>query len=337
MKSLKENFYSEHQISKSLSKLEIPMVTGFVLDYMHLVCLGVTKKLIKNYINNISSSVHSKISSQLLEIRKCTPTDFQGWPRSLDEFSDFKATEFRFFLLYAGIVVMKGKVSHHEYKLLLALSVVMRILLSETMVKDNSTVSYCKNLLEWFTTESIVFYGPMFSSYNVHSIIHLADDVINHKVSLNKISAFPFENYLGKIKRKIHSGTYTLAQVVKRLDEHSKVIHLLPTKRSVIFNTNFRNRVYYISKIGFVVVEKVVENKYFCKLFKFLKLTNFFESPLPSSVIHIYHLTTLSNCKEIELEQNTLLHKAIMMPCDKGRYVLIPLLHCNLNNNFTNL
>nr|XP_047127820.1 uncharacterized protein LOC124808656 [Hydra vulgaris] len=76
-KKFKENFYLKHQIGKSpLSDIEIRMVTGFVLDYMHLVCLGITKKLMKNYINNIGSSVHSKISSELLEIRKCTPSDF---------------------------------------------------------------------------------------------------------------------------------------------------------------------------------------------------------------------------------------------------------------------
>jgi glycopeptide antibiotics resistance protein len=39
------------------------------------------------------------------------------------------------------------------------------------------------------------------------------DAVINHQVFLNEISAFPFESYLEKMKRKIHSGTYTVAQV----------------------------------------------------------------------------------------------------------------------------
>lgn len=39
--------YEEHQVDVSpLNKLGVGLVSSFVLDYMHLVCLGVMRKLI---------------------------------------------------------------------------------------------------------------------------------------------------------------------------------------------------------------------------------------------------------------------------------------------------
>ena len=41
--------------------------------------------------------------------------------------------------------------------------------------------------------------------YNVHNLLHLSRDVKVFNCSLNHISAFPFENYLQKLKRLVHN------------------------------------------------------------------------------------------------------------------------------------
>lgn len=46
-------------------------------------------------------------------------------------------------------------------------------------------------------------YGETFISHNIHSLIHLADECENFSCSLNKLSAFPFENFLGSMKRLV--------------------------------------------------------------------------------------------------------------------------------------
>lgn len=53
----------------------------------------------------------------------------------------------------------------------------------------------------------------------MHSLIHLADDVVNMKCPLSKITAFSFENALGKIKKMLRSGNRPLPQVCRRLHE----------------------------------------------------------------------------------------------------------------------
>ncbi|XP_065674188.1 uncharacterized protein LOC136091133 [Hydra vulgaris] len=123
-----------------------------------------------------------------------TPSEFQRTATKLDDLLYFKAVEFRFFLLYSGLVVLKGKISGKEYNLFLALSIATRILLSNVFCKQKRYVIFSKKLFIWFTNEAVILYGETFSSYNVHSLIHIADDVLNHNKSLNELSAYPFEN-----------------------------------------------------------------------------------------------------------------------------------------------
>jgi len=46
-------------------------------------------------------------------------------------------------------------------------------------------------------------YGKIQLVYNVHSLIHLADDAKQHG-ALDHISSFPFESYLGRLKKPLH-------------------------------------------------------------------------------------------------------------------------------------
>ena len=57
-----------------------------------------------------------------------------------------------------------------------------------------------------------------FISINVHSLIHIPDDVKKYG-SLDSYSAFRFENHLGKIKLFVRKTANPLAQIVNRLTE----------------------------------------------------------------------------------------------------------------------
>lgn len=72
---------------------------------MHLICLGVTKKLItlwlKGPLKTRLNSVKNKfLSNNLIDIKNVIPIDFHRKSRGLDELPRWKATEFRTFLLY---------------------------------------------------------------------------------------------------------------------------------------------------------------------------------------------------------------------------------------------
>ena len=80
-----------HHASSPLNELGVGCVSSFPLDYMHLVCLGVVRKLISRWINGrlpyrLPNTKISAISDRLVSMRKRLPREFARKPRSLLEF-----------------------------------------------------------------------------------------------------------------------------------------------------------------------------------------------------------------------------------------------------------
>lgn len=65
---------------------------------------------------------------------------------------------------------------------------------------------------------SAKLFGPQFIVHNVHNLIHLPDDVVNHG-PLDSFSAFSFENKLQILKNLIRKSGKPLQQLVNRLEE----------------------------------------------------------------------------------------------------------------------
>ena len=81
---------------------------------------------------------------------------------------------------------------------------------------------YAQSILVQFVHHFSELYGPQQTVYNVHGVTHLANDVKNFGC-LDKFSAFPFENYLGCLKRLVRQPTFPLVKVIKRLLEMSNI------------------------------------------------------------------------------------------------------------------
>ena len=94
--------------------------------------------------------------------------------------------------------------------------VAMSIMLESNDIKRQAYLQYARQLLEHFVVECKNIYGPTFTTYNVHSLIHLHEDVTKWNCSLNDISAFPYENHLQSIKQLVRNGNNPVAPVVKR-------------------------------------------------------------------------------------------------------------------------
>jgi len=106
-----------HVTSSTTIITEIPnldIIYNFPLDYMHLIYLGVMKKLILLWLGSIKKAplsirLHSKkvqtISNYLLLFKPSITSDFTRSPRGLNEVLWWKATEYRLFLLYTGPIV----------------------------------------------------------------------------------------------------------------------------------------------------------------------------------------------------------------------------------------
>lgn len=169
----------------------------------------------------LSAGQVSIISKSLVGLQKFTPREFARKPRSMDQLKFFKATEFRQILLYSGPVVFKSVLPKNLYQHFLYLHVAIRILVSN-QAHEEKYIAYAHTLLVLFVEEWKVLYGMASVTYNVHSLVHLANDVRKYG-PLDLFSAFKFENYLGELKQKIRSPAKPLQQIINRLHELTNI------------------------------------------------------------------------------------------------------------------
>jgi len=88
-------------------------VFGLPVDYMHCICLGVSKKLTSLWFDSKYSAYPWYLGKHLQEIDRLllaiTPPKFiKRTLRSLTEHQHWKASEYRNWLLYYAPVVLKG-------------------------------------------------------------------------------------------------------------------------------------------------------------------------------------------------------------------------------------
>ena len=216
--SFKSMVDEEHHLQLSpLAQLPIGMVSQFVLDPMHLLYLRVMRRLLYCWLKG--SRCSSEISERLTCIRKYIPCEFARRTPSVAELDRWKATEFRLFLLYCGVVVLKDKLCDKLYNNFLLLFVACRILSSSELVCE-SMCRYVESLLRLFVQDIHKLYGQDSIVYNMHNLIHVVSDVQNYG-PLHMISAFPFENQLKKLKRLVRKPHLSLQQIARRLSESS--------------------------------------------------------------------------------------------------------------------
>lgn len=202
----------------------IGLVTNVPLDYLHLVCLGVMKKLLNLWCSDrLSVRLQFrkvKLISDKLEklVKPYTPIEFQRKPRGLMFFRQWKATEFRQLLLYSGPVIFKSILSPDIYNNFLVLHFAITLLISKKFCFQENYLEYAENLLKHFVTSFRLIYGKHHVSHNVHGLLHLVDDV-RHFGPLDTFSSFRFENFMQKLKVLIKKDDKPLQQIAKRLQE----------------------------------------------------------------------------------------------------------------------
>lgn len=215
---------AEHHLGLSpFSELDIGMVSCFPHDYMHLVCLGVVRKLLDLWMGSvgprlcrISASQCSLISDRLTSLRAFVPSDFARKPRGLSERQRWKATELRQFLLYTGPVVLRDVLADEIYNNFMLLSVAIHVLASPSLCLVLN--DFARTLLCSFVDHFSALYGSDFVVYNIHGLLHLCDDVKVHG-HLDLISGFPYENYLQMLKKMVRKPHSPLTQVIRRVSE----------------------------------------------------------------------------------------------------------------------
>ncbi|VEN57599.1 unnamed protein product [Callosobruchus maculatus] len=213
-----------HHMNKERSVLEqlpIDMIKTFPVDKMHLVDEGIVKKIINIWLGKpgpqkLQASKVTKINQHLEQCYSYVPSDFQRKSRSFKHAHFFKASECRVLLLYTGPIVLKNVLSKQTYEHFMTLSLAIRILTSPFYyVKYNE---YAHSLLVHFVKKFIKLYGKQNATYNVHGLLHLAEDAKNLG-PLDENSCYLYEAFIKIIKKKLHSFNCPLQQCSNRMSE----------------------------------------------------------------------------------------------------------------------
>ncbi|KAL6417081.1 hypothetical protein ACFW04_012337 [Cataglyphis niger] len=128
-----------------LEKLSIGMASQIPLDYMHLVCLGVMKRLLQIWINEneqnrLSTESIDSISQYLMNIKQNILCEFVRKPRTLVDIDKWKATELSQFLFFAIKIIAN-----------------LQICINETFF------AYAHSLLLYFVSNYGTIYGQKYS------------------------------------------------------------------------------------------------------------------------------------------------------------------------------
>lgn len=328
------------------------LVAQVPLDYMHLVCLGVVKKLFKLWTtDHLSVRLQVRklclISDRLLKhVSVFVPLEFQRKPRSLMVYKQWKATEFRQFLLYSGPVVLKDVVSIDVYNHFLSLHVAISILASNEL--HLKLINYAEELLRHFVISFEVLYGIHNSSHNIHGLLHLADDVKYHG-TLDEFSAFKFENFMQQLKKMIRKSDKPLQQISRRYVER-KNIGLFGNIKKVNRTIPCNNKNNYFNFNGFTLISHNSKNNccilktgeiilikeflfdtnsklYGLKGKQFLEQDDLYITPCPSSLLGIYVVGKLSSISTWTICQVQKKCFRYRLPWNINKYVVFPLLH----------
>lgn len=224
-----------HNGTSDFEQLSVGMVSQFPLDYMHLVCLGVVKKMLQIFVSGrvkpvkLTGNMINEISDNLDRIAKWIPSEFVRKTRTLYDIDRWKDTKFRIFLLYVGPIVLQNYLPDEYMLHFNVLHCAIRNLCHETDCITNN--EYAQDLLNYFVNTSVHLYGEHFMVYNVHNLIHLPNDVAKFG-HLDSFSSFLFESFLFYIKKLVKKGEKPLQQVFRRIVERAKCN--LNRKRDVI-------------------------------------------------------------------------------------------------------
>lgn len=354
--SFRNKFQSSHHREYSiLEELPIDMINDFVVsDPLHLLELGVMRRKMDIWING---SKHFDFKWKKAEIEQLNrmlqfingemPTEIHRAVRSIDVIKFWKGLEFRTFLLYVGIVVLKDMLRSEEYEHFLYLFCAVSICSTEAY-KDY--LGLAENLFIDYIETYIDLYGIANINSNVHNLCHVIKDVQRFG-NLNTISTYEFENKARLIKLKLKQCNKPLQQVARRISEQHSIEHVKISKTDpqLKYSCEVSNEIrygYVRIRENFILSTKkwgdkwflltngdIAEFKYAIIFKKQTKIcgkilkdkTNFFQKPFSSSYIHVY-LSTGERYEDNFFSITDIKSKMLCFTY-KTQFVLLPLLH----------
>ena len=337
---LDKSFGDHHQPGdiSILTTLGVGLVSSFSLDYMHLACLGVCKRLLYRLVQSQrgQTKVHlsevqiNNVNEIIDRVSDYLPSDFNRRLRGgLANVKNWKATEFRTFFLYVGVLAFKECIPLQQYTNFLYFSVSMRVLLSRNQDENMDSV---KKLLTNFVLTARKIYGDEFVVGNVHGLLHLPDDYLKWG-ALDNVSCFEFESYLGQVVKGRLTGRFKpLEQLVRHISVENmreprkkrRLAKCLPLNNTHVKPGQMGNRdncVMLEDEVICIVTKYEGDNVSVCELE--IK-GSLYQSPVDSKLVGIY-VVRPANVNKV-ICKDKILYKMLLVP-HHNDFVAFKLLH----------
>lgn len=326
----------------SLETIGINMISQFPIDIMHLIDLGVAKKMILRLITSksierLSEQKKQEMSSFMISLYPFIPREFSRKPRSFEDVKKWKAVEFRQFILYTGLIVLKKFTSEQFFEHFLLLSCSYRILVSNNISQGDIRRAHV--MLKQFVEQFSYFYGESSVTFNIHNLLHLKDIALQFG-NLSNITAYPFENAMTSLKRAIKKPQHIEQQmfnVFNKINLVKKTVHKGVKRNSegniisyasheAYFSTKFQESFCITSRGNPVqIVEFLDDNTFEGNIIVSPK--DMFSNPMKSQEIGIF-LVDLKFCKKSTFAMEEICYKLVPLPFG-NEYLLISFLHCS--------
>ena len=152
------------------------MVSGFILDSMHLIYLGIIKKILTMFFSikvinkklRLDRNTKDYFNSKLNQYQVHVPCEFgRKLEGGVTTILKWKASQYRLFGLYIGIVLFGHRkiCSKQFHRNFLRLSIALRLL---NTPNQNCNLNYIQALLYEFHEESKVIFGKQFFLSLIH-------------------------------------------------------------------------------------------------------------------------------------------------------------------------
>lgn len=323
-------FVDRHSL---LEQAGIGHVSQFIIDPLHLVDIGVSKKISVAIINTLMNLDLVEMNDRFLSFRPYVPSELERQPRTLKQLKKFKGNEFKQMMNYTLPVLFKDYIDPQMYKAVLQLHVGIRLLQDSQNYLQN--LDGAQALLDLFVREYPDVFGIENFTYNTHCLIHLPQ-VVERYGPLYSFSAYRHENHLRILNRLLRKQSLHLQQLYNRFAEISNANEIEFNRMD---NGSFQFDSFIVKandlRDGCVMIKtgvpleitelrecgglKVIRGR------RYLRCENFFDYPVKSMENLGIILASEPNSIEEDFPAQDVLYKYYRLPYH-DKFVLTPLL-----------
>ncbi|XP_037528116.1 uncharacterized protein LOC119405351 [Rhipicephalus sanguineus] len=223
-----------HGIKGSLALAHLPkfdLVQSVCPDYMHCVLEGVARQLADIWFGAVNSSSYigmpaqvKRVDERLLCIKP--PQWFTRFPRSIQERAMWKASEWKWWVLFYGAPCLDGILPSNYHNHFCLLVSAMHLLLKDSITRED--ISDAMGKLSDFVFKMQKPYGEASMTFNVHQLLHLPRSVVELS-PLWAHSTFVFESGNGVLLKLISSANGVAVQVLERFVIQLRLVMLKNT------------------------------------------------------------------------------------------------------------